>query len=159
MRAKAIVLGMALASTVALGQTDIGGPGGNPGGDGGGGGGAVVMPSIVFPVELGSVVVVVGVAGASILVAWAGLYLAFVLIQKLLWRVVDAIDPDPVHVNNRLWWRYRNAEREKAGEPRVFYDRHGNKLREESRGEYFKRTGRRLGRNGKPIEERPMWRW
>lgn len=49
------------------------------------------MPAISFPLDIASIVTAVGVAGASMLAAWAGLWVAFRLIRKLIKRVGSAV--------------------------------------------------------------------
>lgn len=49
------------------------------------------MPAIAFPLEIASIVTAVSVAGATMLAAWAGLWVAFRLIKRLIKRVGSAV--------------------------------------------------------------------
>lgn len=49
------------------------------------------MPEVDFPLDIASIVTAIGAAGATMLAAWAGLWVAFRLIRKLISRVGSAV--------------------------------------------------------------------
>ncbi|GEM_PF-5893875 len=49
------------------------------------------MPAVNFPLDIASIVASVGTAGAAMLGAWAGLWVAFRLIKKLIRGAASAV--------------------------------------------------------------------